>query len=41
MIDITSAVKIAVRALKINKMRAVLTSLGIIIGVASVIIIRQ
>jgi putative ABC transport system permease protein len=38
MIDISSAVKIAVRALKVNKMRAVLTSLGIIIGVAAVII---
>jgi len=38
MIDIDSAVKIAVRALRVNKMRAVLTSLGIIIGVSSVII---
>jgi len=38
MIDIASAVRIAVRALKVNKMRAVLTSLGIIIGVGAVII---
>jgi len=38
MIEVISAVKIAIRALIVNKMRAVLTSLGIIIGVAAVII---
>ncbi len=38
MIDILSTFNIAVRAVKANKMRSVLTSLGIIIGVAAVII---
>ena len=38
MIDFNSSVKIALRSLKINKMRSILTSLGIIIGVAAVII---
>jgi len=38
MIDLFSTVKIAFRALRVNKMRSVLTSLGIIIGVAAVII---
>lgn len=38
MIDIASTLKIAYRALKVNKMRSMLTSLGMIIGVASVII---
>lgn len=38
MIDITSILKISFRALKVNKMRSILTSLGMIIGVASVII---
>ncbi len=37
MINIGINIKIAVRALKTNKMRSVLTMLGIIIGVASVI----
>ncbi len=38
MVDINSSIKIAIRSLKINKMRSILTSLGIIIGVAAVII---
>lgn len=38
MIDVVSAVKIAIRALKVNKLRSFLTSLGIIIGVSAVII---
>lgn len=38
MIDIASTLKISYRALKVNKMRSILTSLGMIIGVASVII---
>jgi len=38
MIDLSSTFKIAYRALVVNKMRTILTSLGMIIGVASVII---
>lgn len=38
MIDFYSTFKIALRSLKINKMRSILTSLGIIIGVSAVII---
>lgn len=38
MIDFISTFKIALRSLKINKMRSILTSLGIIIGVSAVII---
>lgn len=38
MIDLSSTFKIALRSLKINKMRSILTSLGIIIGVSAVII---
>jgi len=38
MIEIKSTIKMAVRSLKINKMRSMLTSLGIIIGVSAVII---
>lgn len=38
MIDFKTIFNIAVRAIKTNKMRSVLTSLGIIIGVAAVII---
>lgn len=38
MIDFKSTVIMAVRSLKINKMRSMLTSLGIIIGVSAVII---
>lgn len=38
MIDIYSTIKISYRALKVNKMRSVLTSLGMIIGVSAVII---
>ena len=38
MIDFSSTLKISLRSLKVNKMRSVLTSLGIIIGVAAVII---
>ncbi len=38
MIDLKSTFKIALNSLKINKMRSGLTSLGIIIGVAAVII---
>jgi len=37
-IDLSSTIKIAYRALKVNKMRSILTSLGIIIGVGAVII---
>ena len=38
MIDAKSTLKIALNSLKVNKMRSALTSLGIIIGVAAVII---
>ena len=38
MIDLKSILKMAVTSLKINKMRSILTSLGIIIGVSAVII---
>lgn len=38
MIDFESTLKIALRSLKVNKMRSILTSLGIIIGVSAVII---
>ena len=38
MIDFKSTLKMAVISLKINKMRSILTSLGIIIGVSAVII---
>ena len=38
MIDFKSLVKMAIVSLKINKMRSILTSLGIIIGVSAVII---
>lgn len=38
MIDFNSTLKIALKSLKVNKMRSALTSLGIIIGVAAVII---
>lgn len=38
MIDFTSTLKLALRSLRINKMRSILTSLGIIIGVSAVII---
>ncbi len=38
MIDIKTIFSIAVRAIKANKMRSILTSLGIIIGVAAVIV---
>lgn len=38
MIDFKSTFKIALRSLQINKMRSILTSLGIIIGVSAVII---
>jgi len=38
MIDIGSTIKISYRALKVNKMRSILTSLGMIIGVSAVII---
>ena len=38
MIDFKSTVKMAIISLKINKMRSILTSLGIIIGVSAVII---
>ena len=38
MIDLKSTFTIAIRSLKINKMRSILTSLGIIIGVSAVII---
>ena len=39
MIELKTILKIAVRAIEANKMRSVLTSLGIIIGVAAVIIL--
>ena len=38
MIDYKSTLKIALNSLKVNKMRSILTSLGIIIGVGAVII---
>lgn len=38
MIDFESTFKISLRSLKVNKMRSILTSLGIIIGVSAVII---
>lgn len=38
MLDLASTFKISLRALKVNKMRSILTSLGIIIGVSAVII---
>lgn len=38
MIDFMSTFKIALRSLRVNKMRSILTSLGIIIGVSAVII---
>lgn len=38
MIDLTTVSSIAFRAIKANKMRSILTSLGIIIGVAAVIV---
>lgn len=38
MIDFKSTLKIAINSLKVNKMRSMLTSLGIIIGVSAVII---
>ena len=38
MIDLNSTLKIATRSLKLNKMRSMLTALGIIIGVSAVII---
>lgn len=38
MIDLKSTFKIALRSLRINKMRSILTSLGIIIGVSAVIV---
>ncbi len=38
MIDLKTIFSIAVRAIKANKMRSILTSLGIIIGVAAVIV---
>lgn len=38
MLDFKSTVKMSIRSLKINKMRSMLTSLGIIIGVSAVII---
>ena len=38
MIDFQSTAKIAINSLKVNKMRSILTSLGIIIGVSAVII---
>lgn len=37
MIDLTTVSSIAFRAIKANKMRSILTSLGIIIGVGPVI----
>ena len=36
--DVKSTLKMALVSLKINKMRSILTSLGVIIGVSSVII---
>lgn len=38
MLDFMSTFKISLRALRVNKMRSILTSLGIIIGVSAVII---
>lgn|SRR5574344_226716 len=38
MIDFASTFKISLRSLRVNKMRSILTSLGIIIGVSAVII---
>ena len=38
MIELKTIYKIAIRAIQANKMRSVLTSLGIIIGVAAVIV---
>ena len=38
MIDFKSTMKLALKSLEVNKMRSALTSLGIIIGVAAVII---
>ena len=38
MIDVSTTFNIAIRAIKANKMRSILTSLGIIIGVAAVIV---
>ena len=38
MIDFKSTLKIALNSLKVNNMRSMLTSLGIIIGVSAVII---
>lgn len=38
MVDFSSTFKIALRSLRVNKMRSILTSLGIIIGVSAVII---
>lgn len=38
MLDFMSTLKISLRALRVNKMRSILTSLGIIIGVSAVII---
>ena len=38
MIDFSSTFKMALVSLKVNKMRSILTSLGIIIGVSAVII---
>ena len=38
MIELKTIFKIAIRAIKANKMRSILTSLGIIIGVAAVIV---
>ncbi len=38
MIDFASTFKIALRSLRVNKMRSILTSLGIIIGVSAVIV---
>ena len=38
MIDFNSTLKIALQSLRVNKMRSILTSLGIIIGVSAVII---
>ena len=39
MIDFKSTFKIALNSLRVNKMRSALTSLGIIIGVAAVIVL--
>ena len=38
MIELKTIFSIAIRAIKANKMRSILTSLGIIIGVAAVIV---